>query len=135
MSISLPLRQLQLEQLEEDVADYSSDAKIARTRPPEDWTRARELTARARARLVELGVLYDVDLADVSPPPPTTHPLWMLAGPSNPQRQRAEQLRTQVDEDLAALEAITQSVGKEDRLRIIERRLDAEDAELYRDDR
>ena len=70
----------ELDVLEHDWQTYVRMAEISRHYPAEKWTRARELTDRARAVLQELAGLFAIDLRAHPPTFDAPVPLWLLAG-------------------------------------------------------
>ena len=126
--VYLPTLDAQLDMLEHDWQTYAKLPEITSHYPPEKWTRARELTDGARAALQELAGLLAIDLKADPPTFDAPVPLWLLAGPRNPIRQRATSLRAKVHRDLAALSEIMESVSEADRYKAIEYQLDQEDS-------
>ena len=119
---------------------FASDADVG-PRYPKLWQRAREITDRAREALRELaelhGVELDSDLPDSEQPAPQSGPtpLWLLAGPTNPTRRRAEELGQVVDRDLNLLDEIIEAVSEKDKLKAYENQFVAEEkAEAQREE-
>lgn len=132
-SVLLPVLAASLDADEEDWMLLASDPDVGPRYPADTWQRAREATDRAREALRELAELQGVELDPEAPDgelpdlgdAPT--PLWMLAGPTNPTRRRAEELRQLVDREMEIVGEIINAVSEEDKLTAYENRFRAED--------
>ena len=133
-SVFLPALAAFLDADEDTWMLFASDPDVGPRYPADTWQRAREATNRAREALRELaelnGVELDPEAADGELPDlgsaPT--PLWMLAGPTNPARRRAEELRQLVDREMEIVTEIINAVSEEDKQTAYENQLRAEDA-------